>query len=659
MSCPSRHASAIAESEDEPAEQTGVTDRARLSTFAIAAWFGLAAGLLELILLVVRVRFFEGGFFLRSRQFLWMVPVSELAIFGSWGLLVTLVIRLGLRIPLRVLIAGFLFLACMSQFLLVRGLHVGTCALLSAGIAYQVSAWVVARFSVFRGVIVRTIPALLAAVGALVAVAIAWEYLSRGPVPSPPMALAAAGPAQAQAPLPAPNVLLIVLDTVRADRLSLYGYRRATTPNLAQLADGGVMFRHARSTAPWTLPSHASLLTGRWPHELLVERLGRLDDRYPTLPEFLGRQGYSTGGFVANQFFCGYESGLARGFQTYRDYPVTPGAALRASSLGWFLSSNVNRLRERLLWAFTAEGPDSIGLDFPRKTAADVNREFLDWVDAKPQQPFFAFLNYFDAHDPYLPPTRPREPFGRTPRTPAQFAMLRDWQKLDRGKLDPASLELAKDSYDDCLASLDRDLGQLFDALRSRGLMDNTLLIVTADHGEQFGEHGAFGHGMSLFEPEVHVPLLLSWPGRLPAGLKVDDPVSLRDLAATVVDSIGCSPDCAPFPGTPLSHTWSGPTGKEPPSRMTCQSPPLSELESPIEAAPGAPVHRGPSRAILAGQHTYLRYGDGAEELYDLAVDPGETQDLRDSSDALPLLEKCRLILGRLLGAATGDTTKP
>ena len=168
---------------------------------------------------------------------------------------------------------------------------------------------------------------------------------------------------------------------MRADHLGLYGYDRDTTPNLARLAEQGVRFDCARATAPWTLPSHASLFTGRWPHELSLERNGRLDATFPTLAEFLAGRGYFTAGFVANLFFCGHESGLSRGFATYRDYPVTAGKVLRSSSLGWLLSRTASRIRAEL-HGFLVTGSDaSNSLDFTRKDAAAINREFLDWLE--------------------------------------------------------------------------------------------------------------------------------------------------------------------------------------------------------------------------------------------------------------------------------------
>ena len=141
---------------------------------------------------------------------------------------------------------------------------------------------------------------------------------------------------EAGRPLPpanSPNVLLIVLDTVRADHLSLYGYERPTTPNLEQLGKRGIRFDKARATAPWTLPSHASMFTGRWPHELGEKWMTPLRGNFPTLAEYLGDRGYATAGFVANVGYCSQETGLARGFTHYEDYVLEKLAPLRTSGL--------------------------------------------------------------------------------------------------------------------------------------------------------------------------------------------------------------------------------------------------------------------------------------------------------------------------------------
>ncbi len=603
----------------------------------LAAWFGLAAGLTELLGLAVRVVLLEKGFFLRSRHFVWMVPVSDLALYLTAGLFLSIVALLRKRASLRWVLGCFILLACLSQLLLVRGVYSWASALFAAGVAVQSSRLIVPYRARLWWFVWRTGPILAAVLAGL----IAEPFLAAG------MAHARRGSNQPVAAPGAPNVLLIVLDTVRADHLSLYGYDRDTAPNLARLAEEGVRFDRARSAAPWTLPSHASVFTGRWPHELGVEKLGWLDAAYPTLGEYLSDRGYDTAGFVANTFFCGHESGLARGFNTYNDFPVTAESVLRSSSLGWLAALWASRIRGELDGWLTADPARTIVLDFERKDAARVNREFLDWLDKGRDTPFFAFMNFFDAHDPYIVPRAAARPFESPAMSRADFTMLRDWQKLNKPSLHADQLALAPRAYDDCIASLDRELGRLVDELKRRGLHERTLLIITADHGEQFGEHGEFGHGLSLYQPEIHVPLLIVYPEHVPAGSVVKQAVSLRDLPATVVDLID-QESRSPFPGRSLAWAWREP-GAE---RMPPESAPFSELEAPIEhptREPRSAAYLGPMQSIVADEDVYIRHGGGAEELYNLASDPAETVDLASRKEARPTLDRCRLILEQIL----------
>ena len=245
---------------------------------------------------------------------------------------------------------------------------------------------------------------------------------------------------EAGRPLPpadSPNVLLIVLDTVRADHLSLYGYPRPTSPDAgAAGASEGIRFDEARATAPWTLPSHASLFTGRWPHELGVKWLTPWRGNVPTLAEYLGSHGYATAGFVANTLYCSYDTGLDRGFTHYEDYvldlgrlePVADGGrwstspGMAVSRLGLLMSRSLDagRFRPRLesvLQLAPGHRPQGCRIDQPR---------ILDWLSRRPEprRPFFAFLNYFDAHSPYLPPEGAPFRFGSKPRTEADFILL-------------------------------------------------------------------------------------------------------------------------------------------------------------------------------------------------------------------------------------------
>ena len=223
-------------------------------------------------------------------------------------------------------------------------------------------------------------------------------------------------------------MLLIVLDTVRADRLSLYGYHRATTPKLEQLAKQGIRFDKVRATAPWTLPSHASMFTGRWPHELGVEWMTPLRGKFPTLAEYLGSHGYATAGFVANTLFCSYDTGIDRGFTHYEDYELGPLAAIRTAVVVDLAFKAAFRLALDYGPSFDAgpfrpvQGRPCWGGSWPEIESAPhaINLKFVDWLARRrePGRPFFAFLNYFDAHAPYIPPTIAGHRFGLQPEVP-------------------------------------------------------------------------------------------------------------------------------------------------------------------------------------------------------------------------------------------------
>ena len=242
----------------------------------------------------------------------------------------------------------------------------------------------------------------------------------------------------------APNVLLIVLDTVRADHLSLYGYDRPTTPALERWARRGILFSEARATAPWTLASHASLFTGRWPHELGVRWMTPLGTTAPTLAEHFGSRGYATAGFVANLIYCSYDTGLDRGFTHYEDYVLERLMALRTASL---IDQAVTELSA--LSGLVDAGPfrslrAAIGRSFfpreQRKDAGAINREFVGWLSQRPEpaRPFFAFLNYMDAHSPYVLPPGAAHRFGLKPESRDDFQLLnRHWDSIDKLRLAP------------------------------------------------------------------------------------------------------------------------------------------------------------------------------------------------------------------------------
>jgi arylsulfatase A-like enzyme len=571
------------------------------------------------------------GLFRGNRHILWIIPVVNLAVFSLAGLVLGLAARSRRATPARGLPVVLAFLGSLTLLLTIRGLHAAAAALLAAGFAWRLGPRLAALIARRRRAAIVLTAALAVNTAGVAGLSAGREILAE-------WAGLAALPAPAAG---APNVLLLVLDTVRADHLSLYGYDRDTTPCLARLAREGVRFDQARSPAPWTLPSHASMFTGRWPHELSAGMQGPLDETYPTLAEALRNRGYVTGGFVANTTYCSAESGLARGFLHYEDHALTPRSLLRASALGGRVLDRAWACVPRVLSAVGLSGSPGGGKPF--KDAATLNADFLDWLDDLPERPFFAFLNFFDAHHPYLLPAGEEHHFGLYPQSRDDVLTLHRWWSLDKRRLPERDRALARDAYDDCLAYLDAQLGRLFAELDRRGVLEETLVIVTADHGEHFGEHQIFGHASSLYQPEVHVPLVLAGPG-VPRAESVGVPVSLRDLPATVVDLLG-APRGPSFPGHSLARFWSVAT---PP----VDEPVLSEVDAAAKSPANggrSPVFRGPMKAILAGQTVYVRNGDGREELYDLAADPGETHDLAALPETAATLDRMREALARIL----------
>ena len=430
-------------------------------------------------------------------------------------------------------------------------------------------------------------------------------------------------------------MLLITLDTVRAQSLSLYGYARPTTPQLERWATTGVRFERAFSTAPWTLPAHASMFTGRLPHETRANWLVPLDGTYPTLAEVLRQRGYVTAGFVANMTYCGEHSGLSRGFSHYEAAVVSPTE--------FVLSSALVRMVVNAHWFRRLIHSHQI---FGRKDAAEVNSAFLRWLPRQGPRPFFVFLNYFDAHEPYLPPP----PF-------AVPSAARGWWEdvshtkdrsdyLDLWKMSPQQTQALREAYEGAIAYLDQQLGSLFDELHHRGVLDNTLVIVTSDHGEQFGEHRLYGHGNSLYSQALHVPLVLFLPRRVPAGLSIPEPVSLRDLPATVLDLIGVE-SAQPFPGHSLARYWESGNGTAHPGI----EPLLSEVsaDSLLTLQEWYALSKGDMQSLVFGGYHYIKNGDGSEEIYDLEHDPLEQYDIAHSERGTGLRAQARHALDSFL----------
>jgi len=452
-------------------------------------------------------------------------------------------------------------------------------------------------------------------------------------------------------PADSPNVLLIVLDTVRADHLSLYSYHRATTPHLEQLAKRGIRFDNVRSTAPWTLPSHASMFTGRWPHELGVQWMTPLRGTFPTLAEYMGSRGYATAGFVANTLFCSYDTGIDRGFTHYEDYELGPLAAVRTAFAVDVAFKAVRQLAVNYGRSIDA-GPlrplQEVVLGWvlarDRISARAINQKFVDWLTRRrePGRPYLAFLNYFDAHSPYVPPTIAGHRFGLRPQSVTDAKVLDGWRDVNKLELSPYYRTLARDAYDNCLAYLDEQLGELFEELQRRGELDRTLVIVTSDHGEGLGEHDLFDHGESLYRAEINVPLLIVAPARSRSQGVVSATVSLRNLPATIVELVGLEANSS-FPGPSLANLWRR-SAPDPGSIAIDEV--VSELTGPNPSNPNqgrSPAKRGPLISLANGDFVYIRNeGDGAEELFNDRDDPRELSNRAGVEAFQPVLKSFR-----------------
>lgn len=584
---------------------------------ALALWAGLLTGVGEFAYLLVRrhvrqLLLFQGS----DVNVYWVTPLADALLFALLVGLLALLGRIWPRLFRADVVVGFLaFLLTVSMLLLIPPLHPLAVLLLGLGIGVQAGRFLPHYQSALERLARATLPiglVLIAIVG--VAIPVVRRAIERR-----------ADGALSTAATGAPNVLLIILDTVRSFNLSAYGYPLATTPALERWASGGVRFRHAFSTAPWTLPSHASIMTGREAHELSANWQTPLDTTYPTLAELLRAHGYRTGGFVANVAYCSRETGLARGFTTYDDYEVNFDRLVSSASITRSIVDP--RWVRRIFW-----GGDMLG----RKPAPVISKAFLDWAGANPGRPFFAFLNYYDAHVPYLPPEPYRSRFLPASRH-LESNLIRELS--DTTPWTRTQVEGLEAAYDGAISYLDVQLDSLLTTLDRRGMLDNTIVIITADHGEEFNEHGVILHGNSLYRPSVEVPLILRFPARIPAGLVAEAAASPREIPATVVDLLGIAEH--PFPGPSLATLWRD-------SSQAADRPLYSSVRRAWGLPSWYPVVNGDMVSVTDSGFRLIRGGKGAEELYDVRNDPFERHNLLGQ----PGLETPTAHLRRLLDSA-------
>jgi arylsulfatase A-like enzyme len=397
-------------------------------------------------------------------------------------------------------------------------------------------------------------------------------------------------------PAKRPNVLFILVDTLRYDHLTPYGYERDTSPQIQRLlADAGVVMEHAYSQAPWTLPSAVSYMTSREPGEVLGEDPATfaIPADLPSLGQAMAELGYATAAFYANPALH-RGNGFSRGFTTY----------------------------------YAPEGFSALG-----NHAGEINRRAIPWLQAHRDRPFFLYVHYIDPHDPYM---NPDVVDGKSPYFDDPGGINGRWvHGVYAGNIpvDDVEREVRHFTalYDTEIRYVDRAIGELVASLPEEVLAD-TLVVLTADHGEELYDHGGWKHGHTLYEDQIHVPLLFRWDGRIPAGRRLAGTVRLLDLAPTLLDAAGGEAP-AGWQGVSLLPAL---TGEAALPRLAAFAQDLQV--GPLRAAAVLDgkklilVNREEPFTPMNGLQSHIYALDMArlarQELYDLAADPGERRNL-------------------------------
>ncbi|MAE71381.1 MAG: sulfatase [Gemmatimonadetes bacterium] len=427
-----------------------------------------------------------------------------------------------------------------------------------------------------------------------------------------------------------PNVAILLLDCARADRLSCYGHRRPTTPRIDRLAEESTLFERAVSPSIWTLESVTSLFTGLYPtqHQTHYGQ-PNLDRSVPTLAQWLADLGYETRSATRNPWIVP-ETGLTRGFDTAIDIRAAarmgPMAkwARKAAAAGLPLGA-IRNAWQALNSRIEARMHDA--------GASRINTSIEQWLDAREQsRPFFLFVDYMEAHGPYsapevdrfrfLPEGVDRETLSRVP--------LESWTyHADPSLLTPENLQILDGLYSGALSYLDRKIGEVVDLFERKGILDDTVLVITADHGENLGEHGLVGHNYCVYDTLAHVPLICRYPGAFPRGLRADRLVQSIDLLPTLEEILSsAAPEHSSRSRQGVSLVGGASEGDSRRHALIEYLEPNLDLIRARRPDVDLSEFDRAWRAIRDERWKLARASDGTLELYDLENDSGETNEL-------------------------------
>jgi arylsulfatase A-like enzyme len=490
-------------------------------------------------------------------------------------------------------------------------------------------------------------------VGGVVLAGVLWKTMPLGADPSHLV-----GEADPQGPNPfdeqaqaasgkEPNVLFIVWDTVRADHLSVYGYERPTTPHLEAFAEDALVFEQAHSPGIWTLPSHASMFTGLPPESTGARETWMwLDTPQLTMAEHFQEHGYNTFSLAANTLLS-KDTNLVQGFHvpmntfkgklapmakkaTADKQAALPGDVSQELAPGWVPPEHGATNAE---WARAAY----------KESAPLVTRTFLKWLDhrKRPETPFFAFLNLMEAHTPRLPSMEARQAVIDDPEL-IELGLKTDAAHINLhfynfGKHDytERELEAINAVYDATLWELDRATADLLAKLQSRGDLDDTIVVITSDHGENLGDHHLFNHRLTLAETLTHVPLLVRVPGM--EGERIDTPVTTMDLFPTLSAWMGLPGP----PGLGRIHLLDNPR----PAVTRMELPLRREIETVAAVHPDVEVDpwmKSGHALVDSDLQKVIAYDEGDVVGYDLAADPTESTPVSPGQRQMLMLDRWR-----------------
>jgi len=427
-----------------------------------------------------------------------------------------------------------------------------------------------------------------------------------------------------------PNVLILLWDTTRADRLSLYGNERQTTPRLDEFAKDAAVYERAISPGMWTVPVHASLFTG---HGLKTHGSNAkwiwLDNHYTTSAEWFGEAGYDTWAFSANPYLSA-ASNLLQGFSTIEyswqgDYATAAAKAVQDKLIERDGSVEIGPSWE----------PDGMGkgswpehLTAYKDAGAVTRRAFTEWLDKREDgKPFFAYLNYLEAHHPRVPSMASREAILE--KEELELGLATDFSLFkimsfmeDKHSYTDAELDAAKGVYDAAIRDLDAVTGDLLDDLEARGILDDTIVVIVSDHGDNLGEHGLYDHRWSVHQTLIHVPLIIRYPHRVEAE-RISTPVSTQGLFGEL-----CKLAEIPCPPGMMTIERGGPVFSEliqPTPRLPFIKQGFIDLDSYKWIDRYGVVVDGDDKLVWSKQKKHMRF--------DLAADPGELNNLIDLRD--------------------------